>query len=127
MRIRKKIAAAGVAVLLIGSILGQTVRASAFDNSGYIEGIASELQEPFYHNRKPVEYSYVYFGSYPQSEVTGEALTPAITSAVCDEYGDVIAGDSRYRIVEKEGCRRYFRYEPIRWKVMKIFGYQKEV
>ena len=127
MRIRKKLAATGVAVLLIGSILGQTVQTSAYQSKGYIQGKTSELKAPFYHSRKPVEYSYVYFGSYPQSEVTGEALTPAITSAVCDEYGDVIAGDSRYRIVEKEGCRRYFRYEPIRWKVMKIFGYQKEV
>ena len=126
MRIRKKFAATGVAVLLIGSILGQTVRASAFDNSGYIEGRASELQEPFYHNRKPVEFSYVYFGSYPQSEVTGEALTPAVTSAVCDEYGDVRVGNVKYRMVERDGCRRYFRYEPIRWRVIRTEKYEKE-
>lgn len=33
-------------------------------------------------------WSYVYFGSYPQTEVTGSALTAAITGASYDANGD---------------------------------------
>ena len=38
--------------------------------------------------KQKVTYDIIEFGSYPQSEVTGEALTGEITGAEYDEYGD---------------------------------------
>lgn len=102
------------------------------------------------------------FGSYPQTEVTGNALTDAIINADYDANGDAQAGGEKYRRVkvtsyvtdaeyeayrqehypndanasqewrrneileecenakkESEGTYRYFKWEPITWKVLK--------
>ena len=56
--------------------------------------------------KQKVTYDIIEFGSYPQSEVTGEALTGEITGAEYDEYGDCTVGENKYRrmeIKENEG------------------------
>ncbi len=82
-----------------------------------------------------VEFSYIYFGSYPQGEVTGEQLTSDIINA---EYvsGDAVVNGEKYRRMTKEDMcpefstverfgkskYRYFKYEPLKWKVIKMEG-----
>ncbi|MDE6252767.1 MAG: fibronectin type III domain-containing protein [Lachnospiraceae bacterium] len=101
----------------------------------------------------------IFFGSYPQSEVTGTALTDAVVNASYDSNGDAEAGGERYRRIkvtgyvtkaeyekyceekgyecvepceiyktleeienikrDKEGTYRYFKWEPVKWKVLK--------
>lgn len=78
------------------------------------------------------EYSYVYFGSYPQGEVVEEALTPAITGASYDGEGDAVVDGKKYRRISKEDVYnqklfgnsqyRYFMWEPIKWRVLKNDG-----
>ena len=82
-----------------------------------------------------VEFSYIYFGSYPQGEVTGEQLTSDIINA---EYvsGDAVVNGEKYRRMTKEDVcgeygtvekfgknkYRYFKYEPVKWKIIKMEG-----
>lgn len=78
------------------------------------------------------DWSYVYFGSYPQSEVTGSALTAAITSANYDANGDAWVNGTKYRRISKDDTNhdgyfgnntyRYFKWERIKWRVLKNYG-----
>ncbi len=73
------------------------------------------------------EWSYVYFGSYPQTEVTGSALTPAITGANYDANGDAWVDGIKYcRIGKKDSAGNityhYFKWERIKWKVLQMEG-----
>ena len=47
-------------------------------------------------------WSYVYFGSYPQSEVKDADLTPAITQANYNEHKDAWINGAKYRRICKE-------------------------
>lgn len=103
----------------------------------------------------------ISFGSYPQSEVTGSALTDAIVDAEYDANGDATVDGQKYRRykkavkvtkdeyeqyvqehhpgssqdvtvswdtaellecekakTEREGTYRYFKWEPVKWKVL---------
>lgn len=78
------------------------------------------------------DWSYVYFGSYPQTEVTGDALTPAIVGASYDENGDAWVDGVKYRRISKSDTNndeyfgdseyRYFKWERIRWRVLQNNG-----
>lgn len=73
------------------------------------------------------EWSYVYFGSYPQTEITGNALTPAITGANYDADGDAWVDGIKYcRIGKKDSSGNityhYFKWERIKWKVLQMEG-----
>lgn len=73
-------------------------------------------------------WSYVYFGSYPQSEVNEADLTPAIKQADYTETSDAWVNGTKYRRLRKEDAAnpeffgnsdfRYFLWEPIKWRVM---------
>lgn len=75
------------------------------------------------------KWSRVYFGNYPQSEVIGYALTAEITGASYDAAGDAWVNGEKYRRVMKnneeeeasfgEGDYRYFKWEPIKWRVLR--------
>ena len=86
------------------------------------------------------DFSYVYFGMYPQREIKGSEITDAIRNAKYDEYGDAVVNGRKYRRLTFEMMSRYgtinqrapeyvwtpysdngyryFLYEPIRWKVL---------
>lgn len=76
------------------------------------------------------EWSYVYFGSYPQTEVTGDALTAAITGASYDVNGDAWVNGTKYRRISKSDTNydgyfgdsefRYFKWERIKWRVLNV-------
>lgn len=84
------------------------------------------------------EWSYVYFGSYPQTEVTDSSVIEAIEKAIpasASSTGDGVDAEvtdesgvkAKYRRIGKGDAQdkrfekneyRYFKYEPIRWKVL---------
>lgn len=75
------------------------------------------------------KYTYVYYGSYPQSEVTEANIIAAIDKELgADKTGDCWIGDVKYRKCQKEDCTdneqwgnstyRYFRWERIKWRVL---------
>lgn len=86
------------------------------------------------------DFSYVYFGMYPQKEITGSEITDAIRNASYDKYGDAVVNGKKYRRLTYEMMStygtiaqfgkdyiwtpysdngyRYFLYEPIKWKVL---------
>lgn len=77
------------------------------------------------------KWSYIYFGSYPQTEVKGDNLTDAIKNASYDANGDATVDGGKYHRIytrrypagilnESEGTDEYFYYkwEPIRWRVL---------
>lgn len=86
-------------------------------------------QGPQYsEDRKQLIYTNIFFGSYPQTEVTGAQLTPAVTGASYDSYGDAWADGVKYRRISKTDTNddaqfgdsqyRYFKWERIRWRVL---------
>lgn len=80
----------------------------------------------------------VWFGSYPQTEVApGDAVYASLQSASWDADGDAVVGGARYRRISKSDATdswywsgvgyssaacRYFRYEPIKWRVLEASG-----
>lgn len=79
----------------------------------YAEGIENPVYDS---DTKTSVYSYVYFGHYPQSEITGDDLTDDIINANYNKYGVAIA--NRQQIFKKDG--KYYLVEPIKWKVLNI-------
>ncbi len=92
-------------------------------------------------------WSYVYFGSYPQSEVTDTAIKQAIDSAISQGMGqaagtaessegiDVWVNGTKYRRISKDDTNntsyfdevtnngyRYFKWERIKWRVLQNNG-----
>lgn len=80
------------------------------------------------------DWSYVYFGSYPQTEVSGVDLSPDITEASYNENGDAWVNGTKYRRISKNDTLnngqnwgdnreyRYFKWERIKWRVMQNNG-----
>ena len=78
------------------------------------------------------DWSYVYFGSYPQTEVTESALTEEITGVSYDSNGDAWVNGVKYRRISKDDTNysgyfgssdyRYFKWERIKWRVLKNNG-----
>ena len=86
---------------------------------------------------KNFTWDCVYFGSYPQSRVKSEDPAYAALAAASgwDEKGDITIGGVRYRRMKKgdslfpgsstyrwpdDTTYHYFRYEPIRWRVLSV-------
>lgn len=80
----------------------------------------------------------IWFGSYPQTEITSSNAVYSILEVVSwDANGDATVGGRRYRRISKSDAThsyywsddgygsvayRYFRYEPIKWRVLKVSG-----
>lgn len=86
--------------------------------------------------------AYVYFGEYPQTEVTGKKLTKAIKNAKYDKNGIATVKGVKYKRIKREDATyaydsttdsdwekeyyydwagktyAYFRLEPIKWRVL---------
>lgn len=65
-------------------------------------------------------WEYVYFGSYPQSEVSKEELTNEIIEANYNESEDAWVNGTKYRRVQVTEGYRYFRWEQIKWKLLDV-------
>ncbi len=72
----------------------------------------------------------VWFGAYPQTEVTESS---ALASAAWDACGNATVDGVRYKRIlrsdslrpfnnwpDDAGARRYFRYEPVKWRVLRV-------
>ena len=66
---------------------------------------------------KKVTWDCLWFGSYPQSQITaedGEIYTILTNIDNWNKNGDVILENTKYHKTEKD----YFKYEPIKWRVL---------
>ena len=81
---------------------------------------AAEISNPVYDaNTDKSVYSYVYFGHYPQSEITGDDLTNDIINANYNVYGVGIINNKRITRVNDGNRYHYYLDEPLKWKVLK--------
>lgn len=77
----------------------------------------------------------VWFGSYPQTEVTSsDSLYASLRFASWNADGDAWVGGAKYKRISKSdatdsenwpsssGTYRYFKYEPIKWRVLSVSG-----
>ena len=71
-----------------------------------------------------VTWDCVWFGNYPQSQVTDSTELNMLYSTTKDSNGDCLLNNNKYRRIEKEGQEYYFRYDPIKWRVLKVEEYQ---
>ena len=93
---------------------------------------------PGYGKLDTTMWSYIYFGSYPQTEVTDGAVIAVIEQAIDAEGSqtdcgtDVWVDGVKYRRISKDDTNndqyfgdstyRYFKWERIKWKVLKNDG-----
>ncbi len=64
------------------------------------------------------ENGHLMFGRYPQTEVSGDSLTEAITGAVYTDNRAIVDGNIYVR-TEINTDYRYFQCEPIEWRILK--------
>ena len=73
--------------------------------------------DSFTESGKKVTWDCLWFGSYPQSQITkkdGEIYTTLKNTDNWDKNGDVTIDNSKYHKTEAG----YFKYEPIKWRVL---------
>ena len=107
---------------------------------------ASDLKNPIIEKDDSMEagqkvtWDCVWFGSYPQSEITSSdpVYNTLQNASGWDDNNDIIIGETRYRRMKKEDATHaypgnnnafykwgdpnswhYFKYEPIKWRVLK--------
>lgn len=69
------------------------------------------------------ETEYVFFGKYPQTELSDTEITDEIINILYDENGQGTQDGVQYmRKDGEDGEYHYFIYEPVRWRVMKREG-----
>ncbi|MCM1279995.1 MAG: DUF6273 domain-containing protein [Robinsoniella sp.] len=102
---------------------------------------ANPVHSCFAYKEDSTDFSYVYFGRYPQSEVTDSATIAAIDETIAtagttaDAGMDVEVNGTKYRRISKNDTNnseyfddvenngyRYFKWEPIKWKVLQNDG-----
>lgn len=72
-----------------------------------------------------VTWDCITFGSYPQSEVTeGDSVYTTLADREWDADNEVTVEGVRYRRIQNEASCRYFRYEPIKWRVLRVDNHQ---
>lgn len=72
-----------------------------------------------------VTWDCVWFGSYPQSEVkSSDEVYANLQSATWDANDDAAVAGQRYRRMRRSATDnyRYFKYEPIKWRVLSVNG-----
>ena len=127
---KQRILSFAVAVSMLLTVPCTSAWAKAGTQENPDGGISPE--NPVHHCGDYTDWSYVYFGSYPQTEVVGSSLTPDITRADYDVNGDAEVGGIKYRRISKDNTNfngyfgnsiyRYFKWEPIKWKVLENDG-----
>lgn len=144
MRGMRRIAAAVVAFALFLAMQGTAARAETVIRTDEADSAKAADAEnrtptnPVHHCTKrddgsdKTDFSYVYFGNYPQTEVMGSTLTEAITGASYDANGDAWVNGTKYRRISKsdtnydgyfgDSAYRYFRWEQIKWRVLENDG-----
>lgn len=83
------------------------------------------LHEPYYSSEPTAAmsnlcYSYVEFGTFPQTRLTEEEISEAVKNATYDENGYCKVDGKGIKKLELEGEINYYSVEPIRWKVVAV-------
>lgn len=115
-----------------GQELAADIRAGEFNPANPVHHCS------VYANRDYTDWDYVYFGSYPNTEITDASVIAAIEAAIQNSSvpktseTDVWINGVKYRRIGKEdvnnenefgdGTYRYFKWERIKWKVLKNDG-----
>lgn len=136
---KQRILAIVLSAVVFLSTQGITVFAGTEKGDGSAGG-TEQFQNPQHHcngswgdrEGDSTDWSYVNFGSYPQTEIPEENLTSEVTEASYNEQGDAMVNGVKYRRISKEntvssdnfGDRsfRYFKWEPLKWRVLKNDG-----
>lgn len=123
-----------LAVAMLVTMQKIPVQAQGAENGGAVKIMDSgSIHNPSYDSSKNrVTWSTVEFGSYPQTEVKGSALTSAIIEASYDSNGDAWVNGVRYHRIGKNDTNdannygdytyRFFKWEDIQWYVLKMDG-----
>lgn len=61
---------------------------------------------------------YIYYGSYPQMEITSSTLKSALAERDTNENGDLWFEGAHYRRAKVSGVTRFFLWTPIKWRVL---------
>ena len=93
----------------------------------YSAANTKQPENPVYNeDTDATKWSYVYFGRYPQNEVTGDDLDDSIINANYNKNGDAVVNGVKYRRVDEgDGDKpkwSYYSYEPIKWRVLQNDG-----
>ena len=136
---KKKIVSLLLTAALLFSVQEMPVSAGSVTDGNEIENTGTDTPaNPVHHceagnkGNDYTDWSYVYFGSYPQTEVTGDDLTQEITGARYDAKGDAWVNGTKYRRAGSSDANntkyfgdsnyRYFKWERIKWRVMQNNG-----
>ncbi len=119
------------AVVLSG-ILAAVLPLSVFADDTMEADSTYELTAEGSSDSDYTEWSYVYFGSYPQSEVTDDTLKAEINNTISGNgigknLFDVTVNGDKYRRLgwddvddEEDGTFWYYKWEPIKWRVLRV-------
>lgn len=136
----KRLWAFFLAAMLLAAQYEPALAETAMDGGAKEAATGASLSNPVHHCTKQndgsdyTDWSYVYFGSYPQTEVTDEELTEDIAGADYDVSGDAWVNGTKYRRIgpgdTNNGLNfgssihyyRYFKWERIKWRVLKNDG-----
>ncbi|MDR1160014.1 MAG: hypothetical protein LBK69_05235, partial [Syntrophomonadaceae bacterium] len=114
MRKSKKFLSLLMAALLCVMLLPLT--AFAAGEIGVQAGAAGVSNSPYTDGSVGLQYAdIVYFGTYPQSEYTGDTTGFPGSPSTGEEY---MSGGEKYRY--QDGA--WYKYEPIAWRVLKNDG-----
>ena len=96
-------------------------------DSGEGKGKEASLHEPYYTSEPTAVtsnlcYSYVEFGTFPQTRLKQEEVNEAITNAKYDENGYCEVDGKSIKKLELDGVTNYYYVEPIRWRVVDVEG-----
>lgn len=133
--------AAFVLCLLTGLFVSPT-KAEAATKAKIVLEFTDGTKETWKTGDNPIslgkkKLAYVYFGEYPQTEVTGKKLTKAIKNAKYDKNGIATVKGVKYKRISKSDATydntsnglsgyydwsgksyAYFKFEPIKWRVL---------
>lgn len=130
-------------VLAVSVCLGLSGINGLHNASAADEANSNMPQNPVYYEQTDTTvWDYVYFGNYPQTLVSGSALTQEIVNAEYDDNGDTTVDGVKYRRLDKKSATYtsrdaakgffdwnqvagefvYFKYEPVKWRVLQNEG-----
>lgn len=133
----------GISTTTATQVMAEETEAAAQKEAVVVNGYRNPVYDA---QTDTTEWDYVYFGSYPQSEVTGDELTDAIMNAEYDDDDVAVVDGVKYKRVsaetatyvkqynskeknvpaqegefyewENKSTYHYFKFEPLKWRVL---------
>ena len=144
--IKKKLNGMIFVIIMIAMLKGQVFAVSSEDLANPVRDVPTHSMK-YERNEEgtphKTKYCYVYFGSYPQREVSDTALINQLQNAKYDVNNDTSINGKKYRRMSWETMTssgtifgrskevwdetsyngyRYYQYEPIKWKILSNDG-----